>query len=496
MGLKLYNSLTRRLEDFKPVNQDRVGIYVCGPTVYGHAHLGHAKSYVSFDILVRYMRYLGYNVTYVQNITDVGHLTDDADQGEDKIAKAAAKVHKHPMELAEMYTRSFFEDMDKLNCVRPDISPRASGHIVEQIELVKTLIAKGYAYEANGSVYFDVSKFEGYGKLSGRNVEDMIAGARIEISQEKRNPADFALWKKAEANHIMQWPSPWGQGFPGWHLECSVMSTKYLGQPFDIHGGGLENQFPHHECEIAQAEAATGKQFVNYWLHNNMVTVDGQKMGKSLGNFITLKQLFADSPDAKHERLSRKYDSLAVRQFILTSHYRSTLDFSDEALHAAQSGYDKLTDAVIAVRKHIKNAPKGPTAGDVESRLKTLKEKFETAMNDDLNTSIALSVMFELANLANEQIAKNATVETLAAIDNMFTKLGGDVLGIIKEQYQQDSVGNETMLDKLVAVLIEQRKTAKQNKDFATADAVRKKIEEIGIVLEDKPGGVTGWRMK
>jgi cysteinyl-tRNA synthetase len=274
------------------------------------------------------------------------------------------------------------------------------------------------------------------------------------------------------------------------------MSTKYLGQPFDIHGGGLENQFPHHECEIAQAEAATGKQFVKYWLHNNMVTVDGQKMGKSLGNFITLKQVFADLPDAKHERLSRKYDSLAVRQFILTSHYRSTLDFSDEALHAAQSGYDKLTDAVIALRKQAKNAPKGPTAGDVETRLKTLKEKLETAMNDDLNTSIALSVMFELAGLANEQIAKNATGETLAAIDNMFTKLGGDVLGIVKEQYQQDSVGNEAMLDKLVSVIIEQRKTAKQNKDFATADALRKKIEEIGIVLEDKPGGVTGWRMK
>ena len=443
MGLQFYNSLTRRVEEFKPINKDRVGIYACGPTVYGHAHLGHAKSYVSFDVLVRYLRYLGYNVTYVQNITDVGHLTDDADQGEDKIAKAAAKVHKHPMELAEMYTRSYFEDMDKLNNIRPDISPRASGHIVEQIELVKTLIAKGYAYEANGSVYFDVSKFAEYGRLSGRNVEEMLAGARVEVSAEKKNPADFALWKKAEANHIMQWPSPWGQGFPGWHLECSVMSTKYLGQPFDIHGGGLENQFPHHECEIAQAEAATGKQFVKYWLHNNMVTVDGQKMGKSLGNFITLKQVFADSAEPKHERLSRKYDAFAVRQFILTSHYRSTLDFSDEALHAAQSGYDKLTNAVIAIRKQIKNAPKGPIDNNIANQLKHLKEKFEAAMNDDLNTSIALSVMFEL-----------------------------------------------------VSLLIEQRKTAKQNKDFATADALRKKIEEIGIVLEDKPGGVTGWRMK
>ncbi|MGA2172707.1 MAG: cysteine--tRNA ligase [Sedimentisphaerales bacterium] len=496
MGLQLYNSLTRRREEFKPVKEGRVGIYVCGPTVYGHAHLGHAKSYVSFDILVRYLRYLGYNVTYVQNITDVGHLTDDADQGEDKIEKAAAKEKKHPMALAELYTRSYFEDMDKLNCVRPDISPRASGHIVEQIELVKALLAKGFAYEANGSVYFDVSKFEDYGKLSGRKVEDMMAGARVEVSAEKKHPVDFALWKKAEANHIMQWPSPWGAGFPGWHLECSVMSTKYLGQPFDIHGGGLENQFPHHECEIAQAEAATGKQFVKYWLHNNMVTVDGQKMGKSLNNFITLKQVFTDSSEPKHEKLSRKYDALAVRQFILTSHYRSTLDFSDEALHAAQSGYDKLTDAIIAVRKQIKNSPNGPIDNNAAKRLKELKDKFETAMNDDLNTSIALSVMFELAVLAGDLIAKGTNCETLVAIDNMFTRLGGDVLGIVKDKYDQQGEGNEAMLDKLVGVIIEERKAAKQKKDFATADALRKKIEEIGIVLEDKPGGATGWRMK
>jgi cysteinyl-tRNA synthetase len=499
MGLQLYNSLTRRKEEFKPVNEGSVGIYVCGPTVYGHAHLGHAKSYVSFDILVRYLRYLGYNVTYVQNITDVGHLTDDADQGEDKIAKAAAKVHKHPMALAELYTRSYFDDMDKLNCVRPDISPRASGHIVEQIELVKTLMAKGYAYEANGSVYFDVSKFAEYGKLSGRNVEDMMAGARVEVSAEKKHPADFALWKKAEANHIMQWPSPWGMGFPGWHLECSVMSTKYLGQPFDIHGGGMENQFPHHECEIAQAEAATGKQFVKYWLHNNMVTVDGQKMGKSLNNFITLKQVFMDSDEPKHEKLSRKYDALAVRQLVLNSHYRSTLDFSDEALHAAQSGYDKLTDAVIAIRKQVKNAPNGPIDNNIANRLKELKGKFESAMNDDLNTSIALSIMFELTNMSNESLAKNASGETLVGIDNMFTHLGGEVLGIVKDQYQQQSEWsdwNEAILDKTILILIDERKMAKAMKDWTKADVLRKKIEEIGIILEDKPGGITTWRMK
>ncbi len=385
--------------------------------------------------------------------------------------------------------------MDKLNCVRPDISPRASGHIVEQIELVKTLVEKGYAYEVNGSVYFDVSKFADYGKLSGRKVEDMMAGARVEVSAEKKHPADFAVWKKAEPNHIMQWPSPWGMGFPGWHLECSVMSTKYLGQPFDIHGGGMENQFPHHECEIAQAEAATGKQFVKYWLHNNMVTVDGQKMGKSLNNFITLKQVFTDSPEPKHERLNRKYDALAVRQLILNSHYRSTLDFSDAALHAAQSGYDKITDAVTAVRKQISNAPNGPIDSDAEERLKESKEKFEAAMNDDLNTAVALSVLFELASLTNDALAKNATGETLVAIDSMFTRLGEDVLGTIKESYPEQSGADTEMLNSLVGVIIEQRNTARKNKDFATADILRDNLEAAGIILEDKPDG-TGWRIK
>ena len=506
MALKLYNSLTRRLEEFKPVNDGRVGIYVCGPTVYGHAHLGHAKSYVSFDILVRYLRYLhpDWNITYIQNITDVGHLTDDADQGEDKIAKAAAKAHKHPMALAEEYTRSYFEDMDKLNCVRPDISPRASGHIIEQIELVKTLIDKKFAYEANGSVYFDVSKFAEYGKLSGRKVEDMMAGARVEVSQEKRHPADFALWKKAEPNHIMQWPSPWGQGFPGWHLECSVMSTKYLGQPFDIHGGGMENQFPHHECEIAQAEAATGKQFVKYWLHNNMVTVDGQKMGKSLNNFITLKQVFTDSSEPKHERLSRKYDALAVRQLILNSHYRSTLDFSDDSLHAAQSGYDRITEIVKTVRKRIERIESGvqkftginPDKGTNE-HLEKIKENFKSAMDDDLNTSVALSVIFRLADVTKATLNDPTLhLETLKSINETFSLLGGNVLGIVKDKYEEQGAGDEAMLDKVVGVIIEERKTAKEKKDFATADALRRKIEEIGIVLEDKPGGVTDWRMK
>jgi len=495
MALKLYNTLTRETEEFEPLVEGRVGIYVCGPTVYGHAHLGHAKSYVSFDILVRYLRYLGYSVTYVQNITDVGHLTDDADAGEDKLIVAARREKKHPMAVAEYYTRSYFDDMDKLNCVRPDISPCASGHIIEQIELVRTLLQKRFAYVVNGSVYFDVSKFPDYGKLSGRNVEEMLAGARVEISPEKKHPADFALWKKAEPNHIMQWPSPWGNGFPGWHLECSVMSMKYLGKTIDIHGGGIENQFPHHECEIAQSEAANGVQFVRYWVHNNMVTVDGQKMGKSLGNFITLKQAFVENPEPKHERLSRKYDALAVRQLILNSHYRSPLDFSDEALHAAQSGHEKITDAVIAVRKKMKNAPKGQIDSGIAEQLKQLKEKFEVGMNDDLNTSVALSALFELVRIANSLVEKSGTTaETLGTINDLFTRLGGDCLGIVKESYPQAG-GEEKLIDELIKTFIEQRNEARKKKDFATADIIRKKLDEIGIVLEDKSDGTT-WRRK
>ena len=493
MGLKLYNSLTRNKDEFKPLKKGKVGIYVCGPTVYGHAHLGHAKSYVSFDVLVRYLRYLGYDVTYVQNITDVGHLTDDADEGEDKLAVAAKKEKKHPMALAEFYTRSYFEDMDRLNCVRPDISPRASGHIIEQIELVKTLLDKGYAYEVNGSVYFEVSKFKDYGKLSGRSVEDMLSGARVEVSPDKKAPADFALWKKAEPNHIMQWPSPWGMGYPGWHLECSVMSMKYLGKTIDIHGGGLENQFPHHDCEIAQSEAANGAQFVRYWLHNNMVTVDGKKMGKSLNNFITLKQAFS----GVHERLTKSYVPLAVRQLILNSHYRSPLDFSDAALFAAQSGYEKITETVKNIRKSIAQAVEGELGTKVSDDLKQLKEKFEAAMNDDLNTAVALSVIFELVRLASGLIKQGtATKGTLDAVDNLFRKLGGDCLGIVRDEYpQQAGIGsNDELIGKLVEILIEQRNEAREKKDFATADTVRNKLNEIGIVLEDKPRGVTEWR--
>ncbi len=493
MSFKIYNTLTRKLEKFEPVNPPFVGVYVCGPTVYGHAHLGHAKSYVSFDILVRYLRYLDYKVKYVQNITDVGHLTDDADEGEDKLARQAKAEKKHPMEIAEFYTKSYFNDMDQLACLRPDISPRASGHIPEQIEMVQKLIEKGFAYEVNGSVYFDITKFSGYGRLSGRNIEDMQAGARVEVSKEKRNPADFAVWKKAEPGHIMQWQSPWGMGYPGWHLECSVMSTKYLGNTVDIHGGGIENQFPHHECEIAQAEAANETGFVKYWVHNNMVTVNGQKMGKSLGNFITLEQLF----NGDHETLSRSYDPLAVRQLILQSHYRSPIDFSDAALTGAQSGYDKISQAVIKLRKAIEKAPAGPPSDSMAVQLGELKQRFETAMNDDLNTAVALSVMFDMVKLTSPVLEDSTSSKgTLELINNEFCRLGKDVLGIVRDDYNLSQNCDDELIDYLMKTAIERRQLARTNKDFETADLIRDKLNELGIVLEDKGAGETSWRRK
>ncbi len=493
MGFQLYNSLTRKKEHFTPLVEGQVGVYVCGPTVYGHSHLGHAKSYVSFDVLVRYLRYLGYNTTYIQNITDVGHLTDDADEGDDKLAVAAQKEKKHPMALAEYYTISFFEDMDRLNCVRPCISPRASGHITEQIEIVQTLVDKGHAYEINGSVYYDVATFTEYGKLSGRNLEDMQSGTRVEVSQDKRHPADFALWKKAEPNHIMQWPSPWGMGYPGWHLECSAMSMKYLGKTIDIHGGGLENKFPHHECEIAQSETANNAPFVRYWLHNNMVTVDGTKMGKSLNNFITLKEVFAGT----HERLSQAYDPLAARQLILNSHYRSPLDFSDAALHSAQSGLKRINDAVFALRKAQADRADGPIDPDIEQHLQSAQKSFEAAMNDDLNTAVALSVLFDLVRKTNTLLGGGqATATTLKAIETLFISLGGDVLGIVQDEDQAGSTAPDIQqVGALVELLIEQRACARQAKDFATSDKIRDRLAEIGIMLKDKPGG-TDWSIK
>jgi len=381
MTLKVYNSLTRQKEEFVPLHKGRVGMYVCGPTVYEDAHLGHGKTYVNFDTIVRYLRYLGYKVRYVQNITDVGHLLDS---GEDRILKGVARERVEPMELVETYTRRYFEDMDTLNVLRPDISPRASGHIPEQIELIKVLIEKGYAYEASGSVYFDVAKWPEYGKLSGRRVEELMEGARVEVSPDKRHPADFALWRRAEPEHIMRWPSPWGWGFPGWHAECSAMSTKYLGQPFDIHGGGMENKFPHHDCEIAQSEAATGVPFCRYWLHNGMLMIKGEEMHKSLGNFVTLREAFEN------------YPPLAIRFFFLSGHYRSPLDLSDTALQAASKGLERLYGTVQAVRDRLSWAESGDLDETFAAKLTEHKRRFLEGMDDDFNTASAIGALFDL----------------------------------------------------------------------------------------------------
>ncbi len=477
-NLHVQNSLTRSQEPFEPADPPFVAMYVCGPTVYGDAHLGHAKSYISFDIILRYLRHLGYQVRYVQNITDVGHLTDDADEGEDKIEKKARAERVHPMQIAEEYTRRYFEDMDRLNVLRPDISPRASGHVIEQIEHVKRLLEAGYAYEANGSVYFDVSSWDDYGKLSGRSVDEMEAGARVEVNAEKRHPADFALWKRAEPGHIMQWPSPWGMGYPGWHIECTVMSQKYLGETLDIHGGGMENQFPHHEDEVAQAEAATGKPFCKYWLHNNMVTVEGQKMGKSLGNFITLRDAFERRPP------------MVIRTFVLMSQYRSPLDFSEDALDAAEKGYGRLVGAVESVRKAMAGAAEVEADSDVEGTVNELRRRFHEAMDDDFNTPVALSTLFDLAREANKALAAGKVRRgTLELFLDTFEELGGNVLGLEFEAGAARA-GGET-LERVVRILIEERAEARMAKDFERADAIRDRLREAGIALEDAPDGTT-----
>ncbi len=486
MALKLYNTLTRRKEAFTPLVEGRVGIYVCGPTVYGHSHIGHAKSYVSFDVIVRYLRYLGYKTLYVQNITDVGHLTDDADEGEDKIEKQSKKDRIHPMQVVEMYTRSYFEDMDALDVVRPDISPRATGHIIEQIEIAQALMKKGFAYEKNGSVYFDVTKFKEYGKLSHRPLDEMEAGARVEVNPEKKHPADFALWKKAEAGHIMQWQSPWGMGFPGWHLECSAMSMKYLGDTFDIHGGGMENQFPHHECEIAQSECATGKQFVKYWIHNNMVTVGGQKMGKSLGNVINLKDAF------------KKYSPLVVRFFILQSHYRSTLDFTDEALEGASKGLEKLFNTVRNLREEV-----GKIRKSEDMRIDTqdsgfidlvgFKKAFLEAMDDDFNTPQAIGILFDLNREVNTILASGKIdIKILQNVDALYNELGGMVLGIIPAHVEAQSSTGVSEND-LIQFIIELRAEARVQKLWAMSDKIRDGLAKLGIIIEDKKDG-TIWR--
>jgi cysteinyl-tRNA synthetase len=483
MPLQVFNYLTRKKEQFESIHPGFVGMYVCGPTVYGRAHIGHAKVYITFDIVHRYLEYLGYRVRYVQNITDVGHLTDDADAGEDKIARQARREHVEPMEIAETYTRDYFEDMDALNVLRPDISPRASGHVLEQIELAERLIAQGCAYESNGSVFFSVKDWPSYGKLSGRKVEEQEEGARLAVNADKRDPRDFAVWRAATPEHIMRWKSPWGEGFPGWHAECSVMSRKYLGLPFDIHGGGLENIFPHNESEIAQSEAAYGVGFARYWILNNMVTVDGTKMGKSLGNFTTIK-----------DALSR-HSAMTIRFFILNSHYRSTTDFSESALEAASKGYERLLGPVTLTRQKMAAAdPGAPADASTPARLEEHKARFLAALDDDFNTPQALAVLFDLGREVNTLLNSGQPLSrpTLQAVDDLYRQLAGDVLGIIPAQLPTTtSAGLET---DLMQVLIDLRAQARARKDWATADAIRNRLAAIGVSLEDSPEG-TRWRL-
>lgn len=483
MALQVYNYLTRQKERFKPLERGRVHMYVCGPTVYDHAHLGHAKLYVAMDVVVRYLRFLGYKVRYVQNITDVGHLLDT---GEDRILKGARRERVEPMELVEVYTRSYFEDMDALGVVHPNISPRASAHIPEQIEWIKALIEKGYAYEVDGNVYFSVEKFPEYGKLSGRKVEELEPGARVEVREEKRHPADFALWKRAEPEHILRWPSPWGWGYPGWHIECSVMATKYLGETLDIHGGGLENIFPHNECEVAQAEAVTGKPFARYWILTGSLTVDGVKMSKSLGNFLTIKDAL------------KLYRPEIIRAFILSAHYRGTLDYSREAMQAAEQGIRRLHNTVRAVRARMKEAamPEGTADLSYMADLDPYREAFLEAMDDDFNTPKAMATLHELARTVNRMLDSGQPIGhgTLAAIDQMFSELGGQILGIIPDQLDPPEM-RSGLVDGLIQIILNLRQAYRLAKDWAHADAIRQQLAELGIVVEDRPEGPT-WRLE
>lgn len=481
MALQIYNSLTRKKEPFVPVHPGVVGMYVCGPTVYGHAHLGHAKSYVSFDVVARWLRQSGFRVRYVQNITDVGHLTDDADEGEDKIARQARIEKTDPMEIAQYYTRSFYDDMDRLGVERPNIAPTATGHIPEQIALIEELLKKGHAYEVNGNVYFSVGSFPEYGKLSGRTDQEALqSGTRVETRSEKRHPSDFALWKKAEEGHLMQWRSPWGMGYPGWHVECSAMSMKYLGDTVDIHGGGMENKFPHHECEIAQSEAASGKPYVRYWMHNNMVTVGGIKMGKSLKNSVNLKDLF------------RSTDPMVIRFFILQSHYRSPLDFSEAAIHASSSGLEKMRDT----RKRLLQAV--PGIGIIDAA--EFRTKFGDAMDDDFNTPLAVSVLFEFSKTLNSALDKPEGLSSEAISDavDFLDTFAGTVLGIIASAGEPTAITDAKSgeaLEKVVALLLDMRAEARRNRDFALSDRIRDNLLEAGIEVKDTREGAS-WSLK
>ncbi len=483
--LTIYNTLTRRKDVFIPLNPPFAGLYVCGPTVYGDAHLGHARPAVTFDMVFRYLRHLGYKVRYVRNITDVGHLESDADHGEDKIARKARIEQLEPMEVVQYYSTRYHEDMHKLNVLSPSIEPRASGHVIEQIEMTRTIIDAGFAYVVNGSVYFDVSKYNkefNYGKLSGRSVEDMMAGNReLDGQEEKRHPADFALWKKASPTHIMRWPSPWGEGFPGWHIECSAMSAKYLGKTFDIHGGGMDLLFPHHECEIAQSNAAFGKEAVRWWMHNNMITINGQKMGKSLGNFITLREFF----DGRHKELTRPYSPATIRFFILQAHYRSTLDFSNEALEAAEKGLKRLLQAVNTLDAL---EPSGSSSADIT----TLPGDLKKAMNDDFNSPVAIAHLFDAVKIINAVKDGKASLTStdITLLRQCFQEYVTDIFGLSDQDEHVDD-RKKTVIDGLMGIIMDLRQQARRNKDWTTADKLRDALENLSISIKDTKDGAT-----
>ncbi len=479
--LTIYNTLSRKKELFEPINTPFVGMYVCGPTVYGDSHLGHARPAITFDVLFRYLKHIGYKVRYVRNITDVGHLVNDADEGEDKIAKKAKLDQVEPMEVVQKYTNSYQKNMAQLNTLRPSIEPHASAHIIEQSEMVKQILANGFAYEVNGSVYFDVAKYSetnNYGKLSGRILEDLQNNTRELAGQsDKKNSFDFALWKKAEPEHIMRWPSDWSDGFPGWHLECSVMSTKYLGDKFDIHGGGLDLQFPHHECEIAQSKAATGEDSVKYWMHNNLITIDGQKMSKSLNNFIMLDEMFSGN----HKLLEQAYNPMVVKFFMLQAHYRSTLDFSNKALQAAEKGLERLLKGIETLNK-IK--PGKESSFDVN----LIKEKSYEALNDDMNTPILIAHLFDGIKKINSVIAGTETIteNDLSELKTLYHDMAFEILGLTNES---ESSSSDSKMDDVMDLLLDLRTDAKKNKDFATSDKIRDNLKEIGITVKDTREG-------
>jgi len=477
----VYNTLTRKKERFEPLNPPLVGLYACGPTVYGDAHLGHARQAITFDVLYRYLQYLGYRVRYVRNITDVGHLENDADEGEDKILKKARLESVEPMEVVQHYMNRYHNNMRELNILQPSIEPRASGHIIEQQELIRKIMNAGYAYEVNGSVYFDVtrySKTNHYGILSGRKIEDLLSNTRtLDGQSEKRNALDFALWKKADPTHIMQWSSEWGDGYPGWHLECSAMSTKYLGMQFDIHGGGMDLLFPHHECEIAQNVAGYGHSSVRYWMHNNMITINGQKMGRSLGNFITLDALFSGD----HDLLDRSYTPMTIKFFILQAHYRSTLDFSNEALHASEKGLMRLlkaTDALDSLK------PGTSSSIDVDKIISSC----DKAMEDDMNTPVLIGHLFDGVKLINGLSEDRQTIgkEDLVKLKSLYHSYVYAVLGLTKSE---GSVPGKGITGNLVEMILQLRTDAKANRDFETADRIRDGLTSLGITVKDKKGG-------